>query len=194
MSNLEQLRSHLHHPKGEVFVVIHLPELTERNLLTFMSWLRFKIKLNFIFITEKVENACFSLYPLPPQMLVLFQSEGVRLKDAVMRKLIGLHVYSRRMERVPVHSSIMVKKSMMVEDSPAGQSVQFLREGMMQDFSKSGAQIRVADSCIQEKDSVSLMYQNRHGHWISVQSQVRWVADIGSGQQLLGVQFLAVNT
>ncbi len=193
MTNLEDLRNHLHHPKGEVFVIIHLQELTARNLQTFMSWLRFKIRLNFIFIAEMVERACFNLYPLPSQTLVLFQSEGIRIKDAVMRKLMGLDVKSRKMERAPVRSKVMVKKSVMMEKSPTGQAVRFLREGLMQDFSKSGAQIRVVDSGIQEKDFVSLMYQNRHGHWVSVESQVRWAANTNQGYQILGVQFLALN-
>lgn len=193
ISNLESLKNHLKSSTGEIFVIVQLQELTHRSLQAFVEWLKFKVKINFIFIVQSIESTCFKFYPLPSQILVLFESEGKRIQDAVMRKLVGLPVQSRKQERLPVQSQVMVKKSALTEESPTGKSVQFLREGQMQDFSKSGAMIQVEDTKLKAKDFVSLMYQNRHGHWVAVESQVRWVSELNNGNQVLGVQFLAVK-
>lgn len=74
-----------------------------------------------------------------------------------------------------------------------GELIQFLRDGQMQDFSRGGALIALKEKGVQEKDLVSLIYKNRHGQWVSVESQVRWVVSTAQGEQIIGVQFLAVS-
>lgn len=194
VNSLEQLKTYLDRPQGELFVIVQLQELSQRSLQAFSTWIKLKVKIHFIFIVQSIESACFKMYPLPEQMLVLFQSEGERIAKAVMRKLVGLKVQSRKQERLPAQSQVMVKKSALTEESPTGKSVQFLREGVMQDFSKGGAQLEFEEIKVKAKDFISLMYQNRHGRWVSVESQVRWVSVLNNGKQVVGVQFLAVNT
>ncbi len=100
---------------------------------------------------------------------------------------------SRRQERFSIQSAVMLKKSVVSDSSPTGEGVQFLKEGVMVDFSEGGARITLKEESVHPKDFLSVMYKNRHGKWVSVESQVRWVRGFADGRQHIGVQFLAVT-
>ncbi len=191
--NTEELKRYLMFQQGEVCVVVRSDFLSLRTVQAFTSWLQFNAKLSFIFIVQTIESAAYQMSLMSPKMLFLFESEGARIGNLVTRRLMGVPVKSRKQERVPVQSQVMLKKSVVAETSPTGGGVQFLREGLMNDFSKGGAQVSLGQSGVRVKDFVSLMYQNRHGRWVSVESQVRWVVSTTSGEQIIGVQFLAVS-
>lgn len=120
-------------------------------------------------------------------------SEGKGFGELVTQCIHRITVKSRKHERMQVESKVMLKKSMIAEKSPVGGMVQFLRDGQMQDFSRGGALVTLKEAGVREKDFISLMYQNRHGLWVSVESQVRWVVSTIQGEQIIGVQFLAVS-
>lgn len=190
----EELKKLLMSQQGEIFVIIRSESLSERTVQAFMSWGKLKLKTSFIFIAQNIEKAAHQLTLANSQILLIYESEGLRIADIVTRRLLGLAVKSRKQERVPVQSQVMLKKSMVVDESPTGNTVQLLREGQMNDFSQGGAQIAVCEGGgVFVKDFVSLMYQNRHGRWVSVESQVRWVVSTNTGEQIIGVQFLAVS-
>lgn len=158
-----------------------------------MGWMQLNVKLSFIFIAQTVEKSVYQMIFSNSKILVLFESESLRIADLVTRRLMGLQVISRRQERKAVQAPVMVKKSVVAEESPTGRGLQFLKEGQMNDFSKGGAQVSLLGGKVQLKDFLSVMYQNRHGQWVAVESQVRWVVSKETGEQLIGVQFLAVS-
>ncbi|WP_374079724.1 PilZ domain-containing protein [Bdellovibrio bacteriovorus] len=179
--------------QGEIFVIVRVENLTQRLVQAFLNWGKLNVKLSFIFIAQTIEKTAQQVAFANTQMLFLFESEAPRIADLVTRRLLGLAVKSRKQERITVQSQVMLKKSVFAEESPTGRGVQFLREGQMQDFSKGGAQISIGQGQVKIKDFISLMYQNRHGQWVSVESQVRWVVSTAAGDQIIGVQFLAVS-
>lgn len=191
--NPEELKQYLMKQQGEIFVIVRVENLTQRLVQAFLNWAKLNVKLSFIFIAQTIEKTAQQVAFANTQMLFLFESEAPRIADLVTRRLLGLAVKSRKQERITVQSQVMLKKSIFAEESPTGRGVQFLREGQMQDFSKGGAQISVGQGQVKIKDFISLMYQNRHGQWVSVESQVRWVVSTATGDQIIGVQFLAVS-
>lgn len=191
--NSEELKQYLMSQQGEIFVIIRTENLSQRLVQAFMSWGKLNVKLSFIFITQTIEKTAHQVAFSSSQVLFLFESEGARIADLVTRRLLGMPVKSRKLERMAVQAQVMLKKSIYAEESPTGRGVQFIREGQMQDFSKGGAQISLGQGEVKTKDFISLMYQNRHGQWVSVESQVRWVVSAANGDQIIGVQFLAVS-
>ncbi|KYG60423.1 hypothetical protein AZI85_13220 [Bdellovibrio bacteriovorus] len=189
----ELLKDFLKSQPGELFVIVHSKSLSVKVAEAFLAWTKTKVKVSFIFIAQTIEKATFQLSHAFPQALFLYESEGLRIGEIVTRRLQGKPVKSRKQERMRVQSEVMLKKSVTAEASPTGSSVQFLKEGHMQDFSQGGAQITVEEGEISVKDFISLMYKNRHGRWVSVESQVRWVVSTAPGEQIIGVQFLAVS-
>lgn len=191
--NPEELKQYLMAQQGEILVVVRVENLTQRLVQAFLNWGKLNVKLSFIFIAQTIEKTAQQVAFANTQMLFLFESEAPRITDLVTRRLLGLAVKSRKQERITVQSQVMLKKSVFAEESPTGRGVQFIREGQMQDFSKGGAQISIGQGQVKIKDFLSLMYQNRHGQWVSVESQVRWVVSTATGDQIIGVQFLAVS-
>ena len=188
----KELKSYLDQQDEEVFVVVRVSNLTQRVIQAFLSWSHLYLKLSFIFIAQTIENTAHQMDALSSKVLFLYESEYLRISEVVTRRLMGLVVKTRKQERKPVATSVILKKSLTDENESAGR-VQFLKEGQMRDFSKGGAQIHLGQECVRLKDFISLMYQNRNGEWVSVESQVRWVVSTGAGQQLIGVQFLALS-
>ena len=186
----EELKQILKLRHGEVCVVIRTKELNERVVKAFLSWTKIKTKLSFIFIAQTIENAVYQLTLNSPAALVVRESDGRAIPFLIARCLNGLRLKSRRQERIPVDSPVMLKKFSTDPYSPTGAGMQFLREGEMKDFSQGGALIKVKDGMVSSKDFVSLMYQDANGKWVSIESQVRWVATSPLGQ-VIGVQFLA---
>ncbi|MEK2645124.1 PilZ domain-containing protein [Bdellovibrio sp. BCCA] len=174
-------------------MIIRVETMTQRLIQAFISWGKTNMKLSFIIIAQTIEKAAQQVAFANNQLLFIFESEGLRITDIVTRRLMGLPVKSRKQERMAVQSQVMLKKSVLAEESPTGRGVQFIREGQMQDFSKGGAQISLTQGTVRLKDFISLMYRNRHGQWVSVESQVRWVVSAANGDQIIGVQFLAVS-
>lgn len=191
-ASTEQLKQFLYSHQGEYTVIIHADFLSLRTVKAFASWAQQSSRLSFIFIAQTIENAVFQLTDAC-RSLFLFEAEGERITALIYRFFSGKPLKSRRQARQPVQSQVMLKKSIFADQSPTGAGVQFLREGQMNDFSQGGAQIAIEDGGVRERDFISLMYQNRHGRWVSVESQVRWVVSTTEGEQIIGVQFLAVN-
>ncbi|NUN05647.1 MAG: PilZ domain-containing protein [Bdellovibrio sp.] len=176
----------------EVFVVVRVSNLTQRVIQAFLSWSHLYLKISFIFIAQTIENTAHQMDALSSKLLFIYESESPRIAQIVTRRLMGLMVKTRKQERKPVQTPVILKKSATEEVAAPGR-VQYLKEGQMRDFSKGGAQIFLGQECVRLKDFISLMYQNRNGEWVSVESQVRWVVSTGQGQQLIGVQFLALS-
>lgn len=174
-------------------MIIRTETLSQRVLQAFLSWGQLHVKSSFIFIAQTIEKTAQQLALKSSRFLLLYESEGPRIADLVTRRLMGLPVRSRKQERMAVQSQVMLKKSALAPESPTGGWVQFLREGQMSDFSQGGARIALEKGGVKQKDFISLMYQNRHGRWVSVESQVRWVVSTEDGDQIIGVQFLAVS-
>ncbi|MDG0817420.1 PilZ domain-containing protein [Bdellovibrio svalbardensis] len=174
-------------------MIVRSDFLSPRTVQAFISWTQLKVKMSFIFIAQTIENSVYQLGLGSSTVLFLRESEGAAITGIVTRCLNGQGMKSRKSERQPVQSPVMLKKSMVAEQSPTGGGVQFLREGSMTDFSQGGAQIEVTQGLVRVKDFVSLMYQDQCGKWVSVESQVRWIAASVTGQQIIGVQFLAVS-
>lgn len=189
----EKLKQLLNSQQGEICVIVRSEFLNIRTVQAFLSWAQLKGRMSFIFIAQTIENSVYQEGLGNSRVLFLRESEGTRITELVHRCLNGLGVKSRKAERLPVQSPIMLKKSMMAIQSPTGAGVQFLREGSMKDFSQGGAQIEISTASVSVKDFVSLMYQDQQGKWVSIESQVRWVASSVAGNQIIGVQFLAVN-
>lgn len=174
-------------------MIVRSDFLNLRTVQAFMSWTQLQSKMSFIFIAQTIENSVYQMGLGNSRVLFLRESEGSAITGIVTRCLNGLGAKSRKSERQVVQASVMLKKSMVAEQSPTGGGVQFLREGSMIDFSQGGAQIEVTQGLVCVKDFVSLMYQDQRGKWVSIESQVRWVASSVTGQQIVGVQFLAVS-
>ncbi len=187
-----EFRQLLARQAGELLVVVKTKFLAVRTVETLASWASSHPRLSFIFVVETVEKAAYQVALNQPSWLFVYEQEG-RVAEAITRRILGLTVKSRRQQRVEVKAPIMLKKSMTVEHSPIGGNVQVLKEGEMNDFSKGGAKISLQSCGIKVKDFVSLMYRNKNGRWVSVESQVRWVVSTASGLQVMGVQFLAVS-
>ncbi|ASD64018.1 PilZ domain-containing protein [Bdellovibrio bacteriovorus] len=188
-----ELKETLQSSKGDLHVIIRTENLSLRAVQAFLSWSHSQVKASFIFIAQHIENSVHQLILNRPDILVLRESERERIEQLVTRRLNGESLKSRKQDRMIVSSPVMLKKSVMAESSPTGAWVQFLREGHMVDFSQGGAQISLGQEPVQKKDFISLMYKNQHGVWVSVESQVRWVACSPEGEQIIGVQFLAVS-
>lgn len=179
--------------QGEIHVVVRSDVLSLRAVQAFMSWGHARIKASFIFIAQSIEKSVHQMALNHPNILVVRESEGDKITSIIMRRIQGERLKSRKQERVPVQSVVMLKKSVTSDTSPTGEWVQFLKEGMMVDFSQGGAQITLDEESVQRKDFLSLMYKNQHGKWVSVESQVRWVQGYTDGRQVVGVQFLAMT-
>ncbi len=189
----EKLKQLINIQQGEICVIVRSDFLNLRTVQAFMSWTQLKAKMSFIFIAQTFENSVYQLGLGNSTALFLRESEGSSITGIVTRRLNGLMAKSRKSERQPVQAAVMLKKSVIAEQSPTGAGVQFLREGSMKDFSQGGAQIEVTQGLVHVKDFVSLMYQDQRGKWVSIESQVRWIASSVTGQQIIGVQFLAVS-
>lgn len=189
----EQLKQILKMRHGEVCVVVRTEKLTERVVQAFLSWTKVKPKLSFIFIAQVIENTVYQLTLNSSAVLVVRESDSRSVPFLISRCLNGLRLKSRRQERIPVDSPVMLKKFSSDPFSPTGVGMQFLREGEMKDFSQGGALIKVKDGMVSSKDFVSLMYQDANGKWVSIESQVRWVSTSPLGQ-VIGIQFLATGT
>lgn len=174
-------------------MIIRTENLSLRAVQAFLSWSHSQVKASFIFIAQHIENSVHQLVLNRPEVLLVRESERERIEEIVTRRLNGEAVKSRKQDRMSVSSPVMLKKSVMADSSPTGEWVQFLREGHMLDFSQGGAQITMGSEPIRRKDYISLMYKNQHGVWVSVESQVRWVSSSPEGEQIIGVQFLAVS-
>lgn len=192
-AGIEDLRQFLAQQSGDIFVIIRSDVVSPRLLEAFLSWTTMKVKATFIFIGQKVERAAYQLSLNHPKILILRESEGPRLSDLVTRRIQGQVVKSRKQERKPLMAQVMLKKSAYTSDSPTGKLMQFLREGCMKDFSQGGAQISLPETLVSAKDFISLVYQDHQGKWVSVESQVRWAVSTERGEQIIGVQFLAVS-
>ncbi|WII71911.1 PilZ domain-containing protein [Bdellovibrio sp. 22V] len=174
-------------------MVVRADFISRRTVQAFLGWAKVHANTCFIFIAQTIESAAYQLSLSSAKVLFFHESEGERIGSLLARRIQGETVRSRRQERMAVQSQVMLKKSVMTKDSPTGAGVQFLREGHMKDFSQGGAQISLGQGGVRVRDFISLMYQNRHGQWVSVESQVRWVVSTSLGEQIIGVQFLAVS-
>lgn len=191
--DLKGLIQYLDGQRDESLLVVHTKFINLKAVQYFLSLKKKYLKISFIFIAQTIEKAAHQLSFANPDLFFFYESEGDQLGNLVTRCIYSKPVKSRKHERMCVESQVMLKKSVMAESSPVGGLVQVLRDGQMKDFSQGGALVAVKEAAIREKDFISLMYQNHHGKWVSVESQVRWVVSTMRGEQIIGVQFLAVS-
>ncbi|HWU44615.1 MAG TPA: PilZ domain-containing protein [Bdellovibrio sp.] len=179
----------------EVCVIVQSDFLNVRQVQAFLSWIQIRQDISFIFIARNIEDGVYKLNLKGHPVFFLKESESDFIPGIVTRCLRDRGARGRRQERCFVQSSVMLKKSTIAYQSPTGGGVQFLREGRMKDFSPGGAQILCEGrrSLIAVKDFLNLIYQDRSGKWVSIETQVRWIASSAEGQQIIGVQFLAMS-
>ncbi|QDK39700.1 PilZ domain-containing protein [Bdellovibrio sp. NC01] len=189
----EQMKQLIQFQQGDICVIVRSEFLNQRTAQAFLTWTQLKTRLSLIFIAQTIENAVYQLGLSDSRVLFLRESESEQIAGIVTRRLQGLGVKSRKAERHAVQAEVMLKKSSYSATSPTGGGVQFLREGAMKDFSNGGALIEISEGLLHAKDFVSLMYKDQRGKWVSIESQVRWIASTVTGQQIIGVQFLAVS-
>lgn len=188
----DELQAALEVCEKEVFVVVRFSMLTVRALETFLKWGRLNLKAHFIFLVQTIEDRAQTDLRVNARIMVVVEGEAnCSIAELVQKRIFGVSVEARRETRIAVTSPVIIKKSSLVAEDMPG--VQFLREGAMQDFSRGGARLRVLGGGVSKKDFVSVMYRDTNGSWVAVDSQVRWVRNLESGQQVVGVQFLAVN-
>jgi hypothetical protein len=188
-----EFRDILSQQVGDIIVIVRADFLRLRTVETLSQWAQSHPRLSFIFVIQAIEKSAYQISLNQPKWLFVYESEGKRITDVITRRIQGQTVKSRRQERTPVKAPVMLKKTMAADGSPIEGKVQFLKEGEMNDFSQGGAKVTLDVSGIKVKDFVSLMYKNSAGHWVSIESQVRWVVSTASGKQIMGVQFLAVS-
>lgn len=179
--------------QGELIVVVKADFLSLKTVETLSFWAKSQPRLSFIFVIQAIEKSAYQVSLNQPKWLFVYESEGARITEVVTRCIQGKPTKSRRQERVEVRAPVMLKKSITADKSPIEGKVQFLKEGEMRDFSQGGAKVALETGGLKEKDFISLMYKNNAGRWVSIESQVRWVVSTASGQQILGLQFLAVS-
>ncbi|MGZ3773353.1 MAG: PilZ domain-containing protein [Bdellovibrio sp.] len=187
------LKQFLMSQNGDLSLVVQANFISLKLVKSFLGLQQANLKLTIIFIAQTIEIAAYQLSLSDSSILFLYESEGERLSNLVTLRIHRGQVKSRKHQRTPVQTQVMVKKSVFAENSPVGGMVQFLRDGEMRDFSPGGARVALKHARVREKDFISLMYQNHHGLWVSVESQVRWVVSTVQGEQIIGVQFLAVS-
>lgn len=193
LQGTQDLRALLTSSQEDILVLIPTSFLSLQALETFVVWTEQHPRLSFIFIVQAMENTAYRMTLSNSQMVIAYESEGPRIGEIVTRRLLRQIVKSRKQERHSLKTGVMLKKSLVSKTSPTGGGVQYLKEGMMQDFSPGGAKIALSKAGVKVKDFVSLMYRNSQGSWVSVESQVRWVISTAAGEQVIGVQFLAVS-
>lgn len=193
VKTIDELQGVLTETEQEIFVVVRLVTLTRRTFDVFHRWSRKSLKLNFIFLVQDLEDHVQECLRLTSQITVILETEKkTSVAKLLQKKIFGVEVETRRELRFAVASQIILKKSSLVAETSVP-GVQLLREGAMQDFSRGGAKIKIFGGGVAKKDFVSVMYRDSNGRWVAVDSQVRWVHEAQNGEQLIGVQFLAVS-
>lgn len=193
VKTIDELQGVLGAGDEEVFVVVRLVTLTRRTFDVFHKWSRNHFKSNFIFLVQHIDDHVQEALRLTSQIMVILEDEQKSaIAKMIQKRVFGVEVEARRELRVAVSAPVIVKKSTFVADESLP-GVQLLREGAMQDFSRGGARLNVYGGGVAKKDFVSVMYKDSKGRWVAVDSQVRWVQDLGGGKQAVGVQFLAVS-
>lgn len=173
----------------EVFVLVDVSFVNGVMVETIRQLMKKFIKVYFIIVSEVIENSAFISLMRDVKVLLL-QRQDKKLPDLLSKFLRGEKVLSRRYERTILHNEVIIKKSQIA--GPVDEKTHLaLKDGMMLDFSRGGARILSKDFKVKSKDFVNLMYRNKNGNWISVESQVRWTQVLDGGEVLFGVQFIA---
>lgn len=188
----ESLVAKLKEFEGDIFVVIHSDYVNSRTIYAFLSWLGINSKLSFIFIAKNIEKNSYQLALASPRILILLESEGERLKEAVTRCLRGETVITRKRERFRANNSVILQNSQVMPGLAQNNS-DFLGSGQMLDFSRGGAQISVQMGTLRLKDYFILVYQDINGHSVAIEAQVRWLRAYGAEIERVGVQFIALS-
>lgn len=173
----------------EVFVLVDVSFLNGTMVEVVKQLMKKFVKSYFIIVSEVIENSAF-ISLLKELRILLLQRQDKDLAILIAKFLRGEKVLSRKHERVVVHNEVIIKKSILAPDDEE-KALFSLKDGMMLDFSRGGARILSKDFQVRVKDFVNLMYRNKNGKWISVESQVRWTQCLDGGEVLLGVQFIA---
>ncbi len=173
----------------EVFVLVDVSFLNGAMVEVVRLLMKKFIKSYFIIISEVVENSAFISLMKDIKVLLLHRQDK-NLTTLISKFLQGEKVLSRKHERVTVHNEVIIKKSILTQEAEE-KALFSLKDGMMLDFSRGGARVLSKDLEVKVKDFLNLMYKNKNGKWISVESQVRWAQYLEDGEVLLGVQFIA---
>lgn len=173
----------------EVFVLVDVSFLNGAMVEVVRLLMKKFIKSYFIIISEVVENSAFISLMKDIKVLLLHRQDK-NLTTLISKFLQGEKVLSRKHERVTVHNEVIIKKSILTQEAEE-KALFSLKDGMMLDFSRGGARVLSKDLEVKVKDFLNLMYKNKNGKWVSVESQVRWTQCLDGGEVLLGVQFIA---
>lgn len=173
----------------EVFVLVDVSFLNGAMVEVVRQLMKKFVKSYFIIISEVIENSVFISLMKDLKVLLLHRQDK-NLTTLISKFLQGEKVLSRKHERVTVHNEVIIKKSILAQEAEE-KALFSLKDGMMLDFSRGGARVLSKDLEVKVKDFLNLMYKNKNGKWVSVESQVRWTQCLDGGEVLLGVQFIA---
>ncbi|MNJ98577.1 PilZ domain protein [compost metagenome] len=193
LESLGDLKAHLRRAHQSALIVVELPQASQKHVESFLKLCPENLENYFIFISQVVENSAFQLQLNKSHFMILRGEDAMTLNELVQLWKAGRILASRRTPRQALRAPVMVKKSMLNGQSPTGAAIQALSEGELFDFSAGGAKLLLRASALKLKDFISLMYMSQQGQWVSVEAQLRWLEDAGNGQQIIGVQFLAMS-
>lgn len=201
---VEDLKNFINHvpavkAKDPIWIIVCTKFLTLMAIQSYSTWLQADRRLNVIFLSNAADPAVYKMNLSKQRMFLLKESEGASIEAYVSSSFqnqktqqVKPNIARRRQERFPVSSTVILKK-IMVARGANDRGVQFLREAMMTDFSKNGAQLKVTKGIVSEKDFIILIFQDKQGKWLTVESQVRWMSPTLNEEQDVGVQFVSVS-
>jgi hypothetical protein len=178
--------------QGEIIIVVQSESLSSRTIQAFFLWIGFYSSLSFVFIAKNVEPKSFQITNGNPRILILEESEGVKIEKILTRRLRGEPAINRKRERLTANSFVILQKS-KVMSGPAQVGTEYLGSGRMVDFSRGGAQVILRRGSLHLRDFFQLVYRDVHGEWVTIESQVRWHRSQSADLARVGIQFIALS-
>lgn len=183
-----------------VWVVVTSKFLTLNTLEIFLGMALLEKRLSFIFLTDNLQKTIKLERFEKNRIKILSESQSSSVGEIIFSDEIQAQEKtsmeqfdSRKYERSHVKSKIILKKQ-KPEGEPLGRGeIQYLQECQLNDISPGGARILVAKGILAVTDFIVLIFQDKRGEWLTVESQVRWMASSLTAYQDVGVQFLKVK-
>jgi PilZ domain. len=192
-ANMESLRRAFADTSRRTVVLVGLDYCGRKQIDQLLERLPQSSSVTLIVVAQTFESTCYKVTLERSDLVLVREKEADSIQSILDRWANGERIYSRKKERIPVKTPVMVKKSALNIHSPAGSSILALAEGRMRDFSASGACLDIPALALAPKEFLNVIYMSQDGKWVSVECQLRWVQKTEEGRALVGVQFLAVS-
>ena len=185
-----------------VWVVVISKFLTLTTVEGFLGMAFAEKRLSFIFLTESLQKAIDPHRFEKHRIKILSESQAASVSDIIFSDDISARVkvpmedfFSRNYERSNVKSKIILKKQKQKQSEKDfdRNEIQYLQECQINDISPGGARIFVVKGILAVTDLIVLIFQDKRGEWLTVESQVRWMGSSLTAYQDVGLQFLEVK-